>query len=458
MNRRQQATVATPGRRFVLKALASGAGLAIAPLWQAIAASGDSAKAYPAELLSIDEYTGGRIRSGTDITASNVEFVRELLDPIRYQQVVKMGRRLKVAPSTTDVTRLSPVDYLEATLRNRGMARFDVRGNVVTAEGRPWIGGNPFPEPTSGVEYFAGLTLSWGRHDAALYCTSEFDLGPGGEVQFRYESGWAELATNGRLRLDPKPLWPGHENLLRYQSVFFVSPQEVRGTAFLNVWYYDQSTMPDLFGYLPAFKRIRRFPTDQRFEPLIPGSTLYLSDAWAAGDPLNTWGDYRIVSRGPFLAAVDGNWNSANAGWRHGVHGGPKGATFFDTTVELVPEAVVVEASPVAFPRAPVSRKRVWFDARTGLPVGMVSFDRRGEPFRSFDAAYSTYEAAGTSVRDGAQPYWSWTHVHVHDVQTGRLTRFEQVRNIVGHATSVNDSGIYEKYLTQQALMRLGGS
>jgi hypothetical protein len=434
----------------------TGAGL-LMPLWDAIAGTGDVARAYPDELLSLDAYTKGRIQAGDEIHAGNVEHVRDLLDTIRYEQVARMGRRLRVAPTTTDVLRLSPWEYVEATLRNRGQARFDARGNVVTLEGKPWIGGSPFPSPESAVEYFAGLTLSWGRHDASFYCTRECDLSPEGHVQFEYQSGWAEMSAVARIRLEPKPYWTGHEAKLRYQTVFFSAPDAVKGTSFLNVWHYDQSTMPELYGYLPAFRRIRQFPTDQRFEPLIPGSTLYLSDAWAAGDPLHTWGNYRITGRGPMLAAVSGGWNPAHPNWQHATHGGPQGRTFFDTTVELVPEAVIVEAEPVRFPRAPVSRKRVWFDARTLLPIGMVSYDRRGEPYRSFDGAYSLYERDGKSFMDGAHPYWSWTHVHVFDIQSGRMTRLEQVRSIAGgHTTSVNDAGIYDKYLTSAALMRLG--
>jgi Protein of unknown function (DUF1329) len=435
-------------------ALAAGV---LMPLWDAVAASGDISRAYPDELLSIEAYTKGKIRTGDEISAANVEWVKDLLEPIKYTQITKLGRRLKVAKTTTDVMRLSPWEYIEATARNRGQARFDAKGNVVTLAGKPWIGGNPFPEPQSALELFAGLTLSWGRHDASLYCIKEYDLSPEGEVLFQYESGWAELAPIGRIRVQPRPYWPGHEDKLRFQSVFFAAPEGVKGTSFLNVWAYDQSTFPQLYGYLPAFKRIREFPSEQRFEPLIPGSTLYLSDAWAAGDPLLTWGNYRIVGRGPLLAAVSAGWNSEHPNWEHRTHGGPRGKTFWDTTVELVPEAIVAEAEPVKFPRAPIGKKRVWFDARTLLPIAMVSYDRRGEPYRSFDGAYSLYEAPGKSVMDGVHPYWSWAHVHVFDVQTGRMSRLEQVRTIAGgHTTSVNDTGIYDRYLTNAALMRLG--
>ncbi|WP_028008029.1 DUF1329 domain-containing protein [Solimonas flava] len=443
-------------RHFLALSGAAAAGV-LMPLWDAVAQTGEVSKAYPDELLSIEAYSKGRIKAGDEISAANVELVKDLLEPIKYAQIATLGRRLRVAPTTTEIMRLSPWEYLEATLKNRGQARFDARGNVVAADGRPWIGGHPFPGSTDALELMAGLTLSWGRHDAVLYAMKEYDLDPQGEVAFEYQAGWAELSPVARVRLEPKPYWPGREDKLRYQTVFFVGPDSVKGTAYLNVWAYDQHAFPDLYGYLPAFKRIRQFPTDQRFEPLVPGSTLYLSDAWAAGDPLHTWGNYRVVGRGPALAAVSGGWNAAHPNWEHRTHGGPKGKTFWDTTVELVPEAIVVEAEPIGFPRAPVSKKRVWFDARTALPIAMVSYDRRGQPYRSFDGAYALYEDGGKSFKDGAHPYWSWAHVHAYDIQSGRMTRLEQVRSVAGgHVTTVNDAAIYERYLTNAALMRLG--
>lgn len=445
-------------RRFLDQAargfLATGV---LAPLWDAIAATGSIEKAYPDELLSIESYSRGRIKVGDTISADNVEHVKALLSPIVYTQVAKMGRRLKVAPTTTEIMRLSPWEYLEATLANRGKARMDARGNVVTLDGKPWIGGNPFPDPKSAVELFAGLTLSWGRHDASFYTIKEHDISEKGDVQFQYELGWAELSPVARTVLQPRPYWTGHEDKLRYQCAFFTAPDSSRGTSFLNIWDYDQHTFPALYGYVPEFRRVRQFPTDQRFEPLVPGSALYLSDAWAAGDPLYTWGNYQIVGRGPMLAAVTGGWNAEHPNWEHGVHGGPRGKTFWDTTVELVPEAIIVDAQPLKFPRAPVGKKRVWFDARTQLPIAMVSYDRRGEAFRSFDGAYGIYESGSKRVMDGAHPLWSWGHVHAFDLQTGRMTRLEQVRAIGGgHASSANDPAIYDRYLTRSALMRLG--
>ena len=133
----------------------------LAPLWPTLAATGEHTKAYPDELLSLDGYTGGRVYEGQRINADNVHEVKDLLDPIQAVQIEQLGRELNVVPQTTDIYRLNPYDYIEATLRNQGRARFDHTGNVVTEAGNPWIGGNPFPDPTSALQVFAAATLSW---------------------------------------------------------------------------------------------------------------------------------------------------------------------------------------------------------------------------------------------------------------------------------------------------------
>src|SRR5262245_51169364 len=93
------------GRRKFLQDAARGVlstGV-LAPLWPTIAAAGDVTKAYPDELLSIEAYTKGRLKTGDFIDSSNVEHVKDLLEPVRYEQVLKHGRRLKLVKTTTDV-------------------------------------------------------------------------------------------------------------------------------------------------------------------------------------------------------------------------------------------------------------------------------------------------------------------------------------------------------------------
>ena len=100
----------------------AGAGV-LAPLWPLIANSADISKAYPDEVMSVEAFTKGKVNTGDYVTAANVEYVKELLSPILYIQIKTMGRKIKIVPTTKDVTKLFPADYLEATLRNAGKAK-----------------------------------------------------------------------------------------------------------------------------------------------------------------------------------------------------------------------------------------------------------------------------------------------------------------------------------------------
>ncbi|MBP8926458.1 MAG: DUF1329 domain-containing protein [Pseudomonadales bacterium] len=446
-------------RRTFLDKLATGTMAAgvLSPLWPLIARAGDITKAYPEELLSIEGYTKGKMKTGDMITADNVELVKDLLDPITYIEVSQMGRQIRLVKTTTDVSRLFPKPYFEATLANQGKAKLDADGNVITLEGKPWIGGNPFPDPKDGLEAFANLTLSWGRHDNSLYAVRDVDVGPDGNIQYEYDFCWAEQNTVALLG-DGGPYLPGQEDKLRYQSIWFTYPNDSKGTLFLNTWYYDQRKFPDLYGYLPAFKRVRRFPTNQRFEPLVPGVTLFLSDAWAAGDPMLTWGNYKVIGRQPMLGAISENWMGPGTNYERPTHGGPKGLTFMETSMELVPETIVIEAEPTGYPRAPVSKKRVWIDVRNMMYVAYCTYDRRGELWKSFHPAYSLYEKGDQVRKDGNDTAWSWTHIHSHDVQTNRMSRMVQAEEVRGGFRSgYNIEGMYDKYLTMQSLLRMGG-
>ncbi len=63
-----------------------------------------------------------------------------------------MGRKIRIVQTTTDVTQaVSRGRISRPRCANQGKAQLDADGNVVTAEGKPWIGGNPFPDPKNGL-------------------------------------------------------------------------------------------------------------------------------------------------------------------------------------------------------------------------------------------------------------------------------------------------------------------
>jgi hypothetical protein len=350
-----------------------------------------------------------------------------------------------------------PNAFLAATLSNAGKARLDGDGNVTTASGGHWLGGLPFTEPKSALEVFSNLTLSWGRHDNAVYAIKDQDIGADGSIDYEYGFVWIEENVACRIGGIGPYGGPEHADKLRYQTVLLTAPSDVRDTSYLSTWYYDQRRFPDLVGYVPAFKRVRKFPTNQRFEPLVPGMTIYLSDAWAAGDPMLTWGDYTVVGHQPMLGAVSENWHGDLPNYIPPAHGGPQGNTFYEYNVSMVPETIVIEASPTGYPRAPVGRKRVWVDPRNMQFVGYETYDRRGASLKSFEPSGGQWVKGDLAVRESDDtPLWTWSQVMSHDIQNNRMTRFTHVKETDGIASGVDLDGLYEKYLTPPAIGRLG--
>ena len=90
--------------------------------------------------------------------------------------------------------------------------------------------------------------------------------------------------------------------------------------------------------------------------------------------------------------------------------------------------------------------------------IAYVTYDRRGEIWKSFEPHYSQYIHEEQTIKDGEHPAWSWTSVLSHDIQTNRMTRFAQVKEVKGGYKSSYNMGadIYNKYLTVQAIRRLG--
>ena len=141
-------------RRHFLEKTAKGIGTTgvLAHMWAEAASTGEIGKAYPDELMSIEMFTKGKIKTGDQITAANVDVVKELIDPIIYENVKNQGRKITIVPTTRDITTLYNKDFLEATLKNKGQAKFGEDGNICMSDGSKWKGGTPFTEPKDGKE------------------------------------------------------------------------------------------------------------------------------------------------------------------------------------------------------------------------------------------------------------------------------------------------------------------
>ncbi len=90
--------------------------------------------------------------------------------------------------------------------------------------------------------------------------------------------------------------------------------------------------------------------------------------------------------------------------------------------------------------------------------IAYVTYDRRGELWRSFEIGFSQQKKGQIINPDShGNPEWSWSYVHAMDVQTNRFTRFNHAQSIKGGLkTQFNTEDAYDKYLTIQAIRRLG--
>ena len=117
------------------------------------------------------------------------------------------------------------------------------------------------------------------------------------------------------------------------------------------------------------------------FEPYMPGMgmNLYLSDVWASGDPMLTWGNFEIIHRGPFLGSGHFQWLPDNANWEPPLIGDKQDQSYFYVGKSLIPEVIIFEGEPVSYPNAPVSKRRIFVDARNMGVIQAITYDRHGE-------------------------------------------------------------------------------
>ncbi len=432
----------------------------LAPLWETIFNTGTCEAAYPPELLSIEAYTKGKLKAGQELNESNVDIVKDILDPAAYWAIKHDGRVADLQDTTTKLDLLTPPPFLNATLHNKGKFKIFPDGNVYTLDHKPWTGGVAFPDPKTPMEVMYTNSLSWGKHDSEMGTFHEWDTDADGNVQYQYQTFYVEYQVVGRLVNDPKPYLPGHLNQLRYFPLYISAPEDVNGTAFLQVWPYNQSEFPNFYGYTPLLKRVETFPTNQRFEPQLPGETDFASDSWMAGDPLLTWGDFKLVGKSPILTAVSGNSRVENHGWLLKTCGGKSGKKYFRSTFQLVPEAYVCEMSPTHYPRSPIGKKRIWYDARTINPLTMICYDRTGKPWQQWEGGFDTYHKTPNAVGwNSSLPdhFWSWVYVHCLDMQSRRMTRFQIVPEIFGgFKPGINQTRYLHEYCSMDTLRRLG--
>jgi hypothetical protein len=358
-------------RRRLLKTAAAAAGIAMLPS-AARFVGARPAMAEPEPTL--ERLTGGALGVGATITRDNVAAAQDLLPAGTREQVARYGLTLTVGPTTTDERLLVPASWLEVSERNRGLAVLDDRGQLHTRDGRPWIGGFPFAEPTNGLEAAWNIaSASW------IEYADDFSYGGGehlirkGEVYRSLKWVFSGISTVGRTSVAPTPFYPGHEDEFYRLLIRYVEPFDYRGLAVLTVRPYDQTLLERAYAYVPATHRVREVPTYQRWES-ASGNDIFRSDHNGNNDPLSRW-SWTLVGRRPMiLPGVSDGYEIDPLPTIAGRF--PRGRW------ELRPEVQVLEAVPKD-PQCPYAKKILYVDSVMRKPLVFDFYDRSGRVWKT---------------------------------------------------------------------------
>lgn len=390
------------------KLLWSVMGLLLALLSAPAGAQDRSGVWWERKAPSVEEVSGGKLKVGDKITKENVDVVKDYM-PEAFYLDTKNGAVWEILP-TTPGEKLVPRPLVEATKANLGKAVIDGNGTVRMADGSPWIGGFPVPEPKSGLDVMVNRQFK--TTDGHLDKARCDWINSAGETYKKNYLGVRAINMTARTCQDPKPVIPGHEDEISRELLLFTDPYDVKGLSVLTVVYVDQSKLPDAWGYIPVLRRVQRFSTGQRYDS-ADGSDLRAGDLDTFSDPLGLW-DFKLVDRKFMFSVVTGAEEQSgafpvetqNANMLNGRYPA-------DAKVELR-DTYIVEATPKD-PTHIYSRKLLFVDAATWWSWMGQFYDKQGNLWYQFSLWFRRLDSDC-----GNFPSLTW--VPIQNYQTGSAT------------------------------------
>lgn len=156
----------------------------------------------------------------------------------------------------------------------------------------------PFPKANTALEAMWNHFFNYFGLDDSFTITKEVIVDQGGSVLRNSDGISVNIQPVGRVAVDPIPVDENFKEYLLRTSVVILSPFDDFGTSVMNSVYYDGDKMPTTDGYIPTLKRVRKFPSNDRFDPVGPYSVGTVSEYYIQGDPLLTW-SWNLVATKP---------------------------------------------------------------------------------------------------------------------------------------------------------------
>ncbi|MDY6972393.1 MAG: DUF1329 domain-containing protein [Thermodesulfobacteriota bacterium] len=246
-----------------------------------------------ANLPTIEQLTGGKVKKGDLIDKSNVDLVKEYLTPgilgsINMGLVLRMGTQLAL-------NQQYPKAFAEATKKNMGKAVMDENGTAYYENiGVLWPGGVPFTNPKNGLEVMANVKFGWVTDTHRNYPNSFLLINSKGKVYKTIHNDQRFLKCTTRTCIPPFGSIPGYENILWMRISVMRGPLELKGLGQYSIRYYNDSKDYDTgFAYLPAFKRTIR-TSATTWQDNMAGSDCTYGDGMGFLEPFKDW-DFKLT-------------------------------------------------------------------------------------------------------------------------------------------------------------------
>jgi len=438
-------------RRQFIKAGAAFAGAGMLQPVLSLLASGKGIQlAYPDEVLSIEKYTNGKVRPGQIISKDNADLVKDIAPEGLYADLLQ-GREIKIAETTFKPEALNNVPWLQATLKNQGQAVLDSKGQLWHKSGQPWIGGYPFPRAKTAQEAMWNHFFNYFGLDDSYTICKEVIVNHSGSVLRNSSVVSVDIQTVGRVAVDPLPAFDDYKNDLFRTSVILLSPFDDFGTSVMNTVSYNAEEMPTTDGYIPVLKRVRRFPSNDRFDPIGPYSVGTVSEFYIQGDPLLLW-TWKVVETKPLLgpspANIGGRANELGKSPDEFVHAYSE-AKYPRSTWELRPEVTVIDGE-CQIEGCPYSKKRVYYDAVYGRAQVADIYDKAGKIWK-----FIVFYFGDTGLKDqGGHPIICRSGIVFADLQGDYHDNIFDYNDLDNQRFTGNTGLQVNEWLTPGALQR----
>ena len=437
--------------------------------------------AVAAAALATASHAIADVAPGTTITAANKDAAKGIIPDELIPFVVENFSDLNI--KVVDTQKYTPnAAYVKATVDYACQAKLDSQGRLTN-----YTAGQPFPY------------ADWAKDATGHKCDltpddPQFSLKLAWDVNYRWQGGsglnlphwgFSNMRNNGKEvwriaqgeyrrtyfshRADLLPATTELEKGTNVEWAEFFdvkTPFDLRGTMFLLYRYTEQGKEDDTWAYIPALRRVRRIAATQKSDSLL-GTEFTLEDFYIFSGYV--W-DHQWEFKGESVKAgvmnskrtcfpsiipeeLKAGRNMSRLGtdeeWFHCKFGPYNALPFVGETFE---KRNVFQLDDVPRQKGhPYSRKKIWYDKETMMPLYAIMYDRAGKPYRIITSVFKWSEDSPVTENKGRQTL-NYSDIMIVNVQNGN-SHAGQFDNANAFPFTVDES---RKYYDTTRLKTLG--